>query len=124
MVRAQFLDKSEQADDYGAPADKDDPENKNDADEQTRPLKQRENKSVGARFESLFGAQGRHHFRACLSEQIRNRNELVSLLAQRVDDLGQSCQGLTAVAAAVVQEDDIAFVQLLEDAVHNLFCGD
>src|SRR5882672_7403885 len=124
MVREQFLDESEQTDDYGASADEDDAENKNDADEETRPLKECENKSVGARFEALFGGEGRHHFRACFSEQIRNRNELVSLRAQRVDDLRQSRDGLRAIAAAVVQENDIALVRLPEDAVDNFLCGD
>src|SRR6266850_2522845 len=124
VVRTQFLDESEQTDDYGAPADEDDAENENDADEKTRPLKQRENKPVGARFEAFFGREGRHHFRACFSEQIRNRNELVPSGAQRVDDLGKSCHGLGAIAAAVVQENDIALVSLPEDAVDNFLCGD
>src|SRR5882762_6877639 len=65
-----------------------------------------------------------HHFGARFSNQVGNGNKLVALLAKGFDDLRKSCNRLGAIAAAVVQEDDIAIAGLPQHAVDNLFCRD
>src|SRR6266852_7633348 len=44
--------------------------------------------------------------------------------AKSVDDLWQRSKGLAAIAATVVQKNNIAFVSLPQNAVNNLLSGD
>src|SRR5882762_8695285 len=124
MVRPQLLDQRQQADHQSASTYQKDAEDEDDANEETKVLKNRENESVGASFKLFFRGERQHHLRARFSDQVRNGNELVALCAKRVDNLRQRGKGLAAVAAAVVQKNNIAFVLLLEDAVNNFFSGD
>src|SRR6266403_177428 len=124
MVRPQLLDQRQQADHQSASTYQKDSEDEDDANEETEVLKQPEDESVGAGFKLFFRGEWQHHLRARFSDQVRNGNELVALFAKRVDDLWQRGKGLAAIAAAVVQKNNIAFVLLPQDAVNNLFSGD
>src|SRR6267143_1070392 len=124
MVRPQLLDQRQQADHQSASTYQKDAEDEDDANEETEVLKNRENESVGASFKLFFRRERQHHLRARFSDQVRNGNELVALCAKRVDNLRQRGKGLAAIAAAVVQKNNIAFVLLPQDAVNNLFSGD
>src|SRR6185437_606339 len=86
---------------------------------------------VRASLPALPGRQRRHHFGACLSQQLRDRDDLVAMCPQRLDQHGKGSYGRGAIAAAVVQQDDRAFGPgpdihvryLLEDAVGDLLWG-
>ena len=81
MIGAKLFDQGKQADDHGPPADHHNAEDEDGANQEAKPLKQREDKSVGARLEALFRGKRRHHFGARLSDQVRNGDELISLFA-------------------------------------------
>ena len=81
------------------------------------------NEAIGARFQSLAGRKRHHHFGARFADQVRHGNELVALRAQRVDDLRQRRNGLRAVAAAVVKQDDVAVVGLPQHVVDDFLRG-
>ena len=87
-------------------------------------MKNPEDESVGASLKLFFRGKGQHHLSACFPDEVRNGNELVALCAKGVDDLRQRGKGLAAIAAAVVQKNNIAFVRLPQNAVNNFFSGD
>ena len=64
-------------------------------------------------------SEGLHDLRTGLVEQVSNGNELVPLGTQAVDDLGQGCNGVGALAATIVHKDNVAFVKL--GVVQNAF---
>ena len=53
-------------------------------------------------------AQFRHNLGALFSQQVRYRNELVTLRAQAVNYPREGSQGVAAIAAAVVHQDDVS----------------
>ena len=57
----------------------------------------------------------------CCPSRFGHRNELIAFGAQAVDDLRQRRDGMAAVAAAIVQQDDVALVGLgvVEHALHD-----
>src|SRR5260370_25838399 len=87
-------------------------------------MKDKEDESVGAGFKLFFSGKRQHHLGARLPDQVGNGNELVAIGAKSVDDLWQRGKGLAAIAAAVVQENNIAFVRLPQNTFNNLFSGD
>ena len=68
----------------------------------------------------------RHHLVAGEAAQLRHRHEAVAFRPQRSIRMGSSLHGLGAVAAGIVQQDDIAaqigigVVHLLLDQLHHL----
>src|SRR5467141_1234752 len=124
MVRPQLLDQRQQADHQSASTYQKDAEDEDDANEETEVLKNPEDESVGASFKLFFRGERQHDLRARFPDQVRSRNELVALCAKSVDDLWQRGKGLAAIAAAVVQKNNIASVRLPQNAVDNLFSGD
>ncbi len=70
---------------------------------------------------ALAEGERRHQLRARLAEQLRDGDDLESRRAQAVDNLRQGLHGVAAIAAAVMQQHDVAAVRarLLEHALHD-----
>ena len=122
---AQLFDQGEQADDQRAPADQQNAREKNERDPVTQPAEHIEGESIGAHHQPFAVGQRRHHVGAALAEQVGNLNEFVALRAQPIDDQRQRRNGVAAVAAAVVHQDDVAAVvfglldHTLDDRLHR-----
>src|SRR5581483_4662003 len=67
-----------------------------------------EAEAVEPRRPALAGRDGGHHLGARLADEARDGNDLEAAGAQALNDDGQGAQGFGAVAAAVVQQDDVA----------------
>ena len=84
-----------------------------------------EDESIGAREEPFLVAERRHHLRARLIQQRGHGNELVAFGAKPINHSRQSLDGVAAIAAAVVHQDDIALVgcRVGEHALHDRVRG-
>src|SRR6266436_260078 len=70
MIGAKLFDQRQQSNNHGALADHHNAEEEDDADEEPGPLKQREDKSIGAGFKALFRGEQGHYFGARFSNQV------------------------------------------------------
>ncbi len=78
-----------------------------------RQREERESKQVQTRDPALVGRDGRHHLRPSPAQQLVKRDDLQSLFAHAFDDSGESQNGLFAIAPAIVQQDDVAAVNVV-----------
>src|SRR5438128_249273 len=73
-----------------------------------------------AAFRLFFHGRRHHHVRVCLANQVRHRNQLVARCAQGIDDPGQCRHRVGALAAAIVEQDDVAVSRLAHHVLRNL----
>ena len=123
VVGTKFFDQREDADDERAAADKHDTEDEDRGDSGAEPAIDAEDETVGASLEALHRCERHHHFGAGFVDQIGNRDKLVALEAQRVDDFGQRLNGVIAFAAAIMEQHDVAVFGLAHDVVDDFLLG-
>src|SRR3984957_17771724 len=123
MVGAQFFDEREEADDERPAADQHDTDDEDRRDSRAQPAIDSEDEAIGARLPALHRGERHHYFGARLADQVGDGNKLVTLDAQRVDDFRQSLHGVIALAAAVVEQDDVAVFGLAHDIVDDFLLG-
>src|SRR5487761_462597 len=122
---AKLFGESEKADEKGASADKRDAGDENKGDGQTQPVEQVEDEGIRFGEEMFLIAQRGHHLGASLIEELGNGDEGVALGFQLVNDLREGRDGVAAVAAPVVQHNDVAgkLVNLVENALDDHLRG-
>ena len=64
--------------------------------------------SIGAREQPFLVAERHHHLRSRLIQKTRNGNKFEAFGAKSIDHAWQRFDGVAAVAAAVMHQDDIA----------------
>src|SRR5882762_5929916 len=120
---AQFFDQGEDADNQGSAADHDDADNENGGDAEAEPVPDSEDEAVGAGFQFFLSGERHHYVGAFLSEEVGHGDELIAVFTQLVDNLRQGHDGVGALAAAVVEEDDVAHARLANHVVNNFLRG-
>ena len=105
---APLLDDRQRADEQ-QPADAEgDAGQEEPADQLDDEVDQVEGGPVGHRLPLRACVDERHHLVARLAEQVRDADELEAALAQLTDEQRQRGDGLGAVAARIMQQDDVA----------------
>ncbi len=73
----------------------------------------RQDQRAGGRRQPFAQVERRHGLRPRLADQIRGQDQLETRCAQSVDDARQRFDRVAAIAATVVQQDDVAHALLL-----------
>src|SRR6185437_9477763 len=118
---AEFLREGEQADEKSASADQSDAGDKNESDDDAEPVEKIEGDAVSAGEDFFFFGERRHDFGAFLIQEIGDADELVAFGLELVNDFGQRGDGVAAIAAAIVHDDDVSWaaLDLLNDALDD-----
>ena len=122
-VGADFFDQRQDADNERAAADQHDAHNEKVADPtRNQRYRLKMNPSAWASNHSLPEKAGASSS-ACFAQQVGHGDELEAVGAKLIDDYrGKSGDGLAAVAAAVVKQNDVAGVGLLKTP-STISCG-
>ena len=107
----------------GERADQDQPsghqyvaDKENEDDERLHQSEQRKVQAIDPGRPALIGRDGRHHLGARLAHQFGDRYDLVAAFLQAIQDHAQRFDRLAAIAAAVVQQNDVAATQIAGSA--------
>src|SRR5271156_2245308 len=124
-VGPEFFCKRQQPDYKSSCADEQNPCDEYERDAGTEPAEGFKGEGIGASKQPLFVSERRHHLGARLAQQSCHRNEFETLGAQAVNNLRQRDEGVTAVSAPVMHQDDISLAGLgighhaLDDGIHG-----
>ena len=104
-----------------AAADQQNSGHEDESDARAEPAEHFKNKSVGAHQQPFLVRERRHHLRARLAQQVGNGDEFVAFGAQPVNNLRQRGDGVGAISAAIVHQDDVAATErrVVQHALDN-----
>src|SRR5262249_4460409 len=119
-IWAHFFNERKDADNYRAPADHHDADDKDGGDAHAEPVPDAKDESVGACFQFLFSGKRHHDLGARFANQIRHGNQFVAFPAERIDDSGQREDGVSAFAAAIVKQHNVTVSHLAQDVLGDL----
>src|SRR5882724_8903825 len=111
-IGAHFFNDSQDADDEGPAADENDTGDENGGDEEARPMVNAEDEAVGTSLPTLLGGKRNEYLRTGFVDEVRDGDEVVALRAELVNDSVQDEKSLGAIAAAIVEQDDVTVVRV------------